>query len=162
MQSAQRHLVLLRHAKSAWPYGVPDMRRPLAKRGRRDAVAVGRWLHVHEPRPDAVLCSPAERARQTWTLVAAELDDPPPARYDERVYDATARQLLALVRNLPDDIATALLIGHNPDLQELVTLLTSQQVEMKTSGVAVATWSGRWTDMDRQAVVLRHHATPRG
>lgn len=65
MQPAQRHLVLLRHAKSAWPNGVPDLRRPLAKRGRRDAAAVGRWLHERAPRLDAVVCSPAERARQT-------------------------------------------------------------------------------------------------
>ena len=53
MQPAQRHLVLLRHAKSAWPNGVPDLRRPLAKRGRRDAAALGCWLHEHAPRLDA-------------------------------------------------------------------------------------------------------------
>jgi phosphohistidine phosphatase len=162
MEPAQRHLVLLRHAKSAWPDGVPDLRRPLAKRGRRDAAAVGRWLHERAPRLDAVVCSPAERARQTWTLVAAELDDPPPASYDERVYGATAAQLLALVRNLPDEIGTALLIGHNPDLQELAELLTGQEVEMKTSAVAVVAWPGRWTDTGPGTTVLRHHATPRG
>jgi phosphohistidine phosphatase len=162
MQPEQRHLVLLRHAKSAWPYGVPDLQRPLAKRGRRDAVAVGAWLRDHVPRLDAVICSPAERARQTWTLVAAELDDPPPARYDERVYGASATQLLALVRSLSDDVGTALLVGHNPDLQELTALLTGQEAEMKTSSVAVVAWRGRWTDTDDETVVLRHHATPRG
>ena len=162
MQPAQRHLVLLRHAKSAWPPGIPDQRRPLAKRGRRDAVAVGRWLHEHVPRLDAVVCSPAERARQTWTLVAAELDDPAPARYDERVYGATATQLLALVRNLPDKIGTALFVGHNPDLQELAALLTGRAVELKTSAVVVLTWPGRWTDTNAKDVVMRHHATPRG
>ena len=162
MQPAQRHLVLLRHAKSAWPNGVPDLRRPLAKRGRRDAAALGCWLHEHAPRLDAVVCSPAERARQTWTLVAAELDDPPPASYDERAYGATATQLLALVRNLPDEINTAVLIGHNPDLQELAELLTGQDVEMKTSAVAIVASPGRWTDTGPGTMVLRHHATPRG
>jgi phosphohistidine phosphatase len=162
MQSAQRHLVLLRHAKSAWPYGVPDLQRPLAKRGRRDAVAVGCWLHEHVPRLDAVICSPAERARQTWTIVAAELDDPPPSHYDERVYGATAAQLLALVRNLPDEIATALLVGHNPELHELVKLLTGQQVETKTSAVTVVAWPGGWTRAEPEAAFLRQHATPRG
>ncbi len=162
MQQAQRHLVLLRHAKSAWPSGVSDLRRPLAKRGRRDAVAAGCWLHENVPRLDAVICSPAERARQTWTLVAAELDNPAPARYDERVYGATAMQLLALVRNLPDEIGTALLIGHNPDLQELAALLTNHEVEMKTSSIAVLAWPGCWTDAAAHAVLLRHHATPRG
>jgi phosphohistidine phosphatase len=162
MPPAQRQLALLRHAKSAWPYGVADLRRPLAKRGRRDAVAVGCWLRDHLPRLDAVICSPAERARQTWALVAAELDSRPPARYDERVYGATATQLLAEVRALPDNIETALLIGHNPDLQELVAVLTGQEVEMKTSSVAVLAWRGRWTDADAETVVMRDHATPRG
>lgn len=155
-----RHLVLVRHAKSAWPAGVPDLRRPLAERGRRDAPAVGRWLREHGPRPEAVLCSPAERARQTWALVAAELDDPPNARYEERVYDASPEELLALVQGLPDDVGAAVLVGHNPDLEELVTLLTGEQVTMKTSAVAVLTWPGGWTEAG--AATLHHHATPRG
>lgn len=159
MPPVQRHLVLVRHAKSAWPSGVPDLQRPLAERGRRDAVAVGRWLRDHGLRPDGTVCSPAERARQTWTRVATELDDPPVAHYDERVYDATAGRLLALVHELPADIGTALLIGHNPDLEELATLLTGRRVEMKTSAVAVVTWPGQWTDATPRAVTLLHHAT---
>jgi len=148
--------VLLRHGKSAWPTGVSDLRRPLAKRGRRDATAVGRWLHEHAPRLDAVVCSPAERARQTWTLVAAELDDPPPASDDERVYGATATQLLALVRNLPIEIDTAVLVGHNPHLQGLAELMTGQDVEMKTSGVAIVEWPDRWTDTGPGTTPPRH------
>jgi phosphohistidine phosphatase SixA len=84
----QRQLMILRHAKSAWPDGVPDRKRPLAKRGCRDAPAAGRWLRGHIVRLDAVVCSPAERARQTWALVAAELDQPPAATFDDRIYRA--------------------------------------------------------------------------
>jgi hypothetical protein len=71
-------------------------------------------------------------------------------------------QLVALVRTLPDDVGTALMVGHNPDLQELAALLTGHEVEMKTSSIAVLAWAGRWTDTDAETVVLRHHATPRG
>jgi len=162
MQPEQRHLVLLRHAKSEWPYGVRDLRRPLAKRGRRDAVAVGGWIRDHVPPLDAVICSPAERARRTWALVAAELDDPPPARYDERVYGAVATELLTLVRKLSNNVGAALLVGHNPDLEELAALLSGQDVEMKTSSLAVLAWRGRWADLAAGTVELRHHATPRG
>lgn len=162
MEAAQRRLVLLRHAKSAWPDGVPDGRRPLAKRGRRDAPAAGHWLRDHLGRLDAAVCSPAERARQTWALVAAELDDPPPARHDERTYGATPAELLTVVHELPDDAGTALVVGHNPDLQDLVELLTGRQVDMKTSSIAVLAWSGRWTDASAGVALLRHHVTPRG
>ena len=41
----RRKLVLLRHAKSAWP-DVPDHERPLARRGQRDAPVMGRWLRA--------------------------------------------------------------------------------------------------------------------
>ena len=78
MAIAQRQLVILRHAKSAWPDGIPDRQRPLAKRGRRDASATGLWLRDELGRLDAVLCSPAERARQTWARVAAGSTIPRP------------------------------------------------------------------------------------
>jgi len=113
----QRQLMILRHAKSAWPDGVPDRKRPLAKRGRRDAPAAGRWLRHHVVRLDAVVCSPAERARQTWALAAAELDQPPAAKFDDRIYRAPPAVLLTVVRELPTSAETALLVGHNPGVQ---------------------------------------------
>ena len=59
-----RKLVLLRHAKSAWP-DVPDHDRPLARRGQRDAPVIGRWLSDSGLLPDQVLCSTARRASET-------------------------------------------------------------------------------------------------
>ncbi|MDQ2873477.1 MAG: histidine phosphatase family protein, partial [Actinomycetota bacterium] len=56
--SQDKRLVLVRHAKSAWP-DVPDHDRPLAGRGRRDAPGIGRWLVAAGCEPDLVLCSPA-------------------------------------------------------------------------------------------------------
>ncbi|HXT88463.1 MAG TPA: histidine phosphatase family protein, partial [Trebonia sp.] len=76
-EDADRRLLLLRHAKSDWP-DVADHERPLAKRGRRDAPVVGRWLRTSGYLPDAVICSTAARARQTWELVSAELPSAAP------------------------------------------------------------------------------------
>jgi phosphohistidine phosphatase len=64
---ANRTLLLLRHAKSAWP-DVPDQDRPLAARGRRDAPVMGHWLRTAGYLPDRVECSTALRASQTWQL----------------------------------------------------------------------------------------------
>ena len=158
----RRQLVILRHAKSAWPDGVPDRKRPLAKRGRRDAPAVGQWLRNHVGRLDEVVCSPAERTRQTWALVAAELDHPPAVKFDDRIYGAPPAALLTVVRELPASADTALLVGHNPGVQNLVALLSGQEPDMKTSSVAVLAWTGSWANADVDAALLRHHATPRG
>ena len=71
-----RHLIVLRHAKSAWPQEVADQDRPLGPRGLRDAPAAGRWLREHGFTPDRIVCSPTRRTRQTWELVAHELGAP--------------------------------------------------------------------------------------
>lgn len=127
-------LVLLRHAKSAWPDGVPDERRPLNDRGRRDAPAVGRWL-AEQPGFDLALVSPAERARQTWALVSAELPDPPEHRIEPALYFEGPREIVraALDTGLDD----VLVVAHNPDLEDVVAELTGERITLKTSALAV-------------------------
>jgi len=66
------------------------------------------------------------------------------------------------VRDLPDTVDTALLIGHNPGVVELVELLSGQEREMRTASIAVLSWDGTWADAGPQVAVLDDHATPRG
>ena len=145
--------MLLRHAKSAWP-GVPDRDRPLAKRGRRDAPKIGRWLRDRGYLPDAVVCSAARRTRQTWKLVARELGGSPSVRFEPRAYDASALTLLYLARELPSQCRAALLIAHNPGLSDLATSLAGRSAEdgssqppelmLPTAGAVVLEFAGDW------------------
>lgn len=162
MAATHRRLVIVRHAKSDWTDGGPDADRPLAARGRADAPALGRWLGDQVGRIDLVLCSPAVRARQTWQLAAAELDPVPPVRQDERLYGAGAAELLAIIRDLPAAAGTALLVGHNPGLADLVRLLSGEPVELKTAAVAVLRWPGTWSDAAPRTAELAGRAKPRG
>ena len=155
-------LVIVRHAKSAWPDGVPDEKRPLNKRGRRDAPAVGRWLRKRIGRPRAVVCSPAARTRETWALVADELDKAPDPVFDERIYEGSVKKLLAVVRDLPDGAGPAVLVGHNPGVADLIELLTGKSPEMKTSAIAVLNVPGSWADVRPGGAELVEHVTPRG
>jgi phosphohistidine phosphatase len=157
-----RRLVIVRHAKSAWPDDVPDAQRPLNPRGCRDAPAVGRWLRDRVGQLDAVVCSPATRTRQTWALIAAELDGPPTPDFDDRVYAATVETLLAVVREIADDAESVLLVGHNPGVADLVFTLTGEHLEMKTSAVSVVGLTGSWMDVGPRRATLTDHATPRG
>lgn len=75
--------------------------------------------------PDLVLCSPAERARQTWELVAPVLGATPEVRFDRRLYLASEEELLARVRAAPDGARRVLLVGHNPGLENLTGLLVA-------------------------------------
>ncbi|HYS37152.1 MAG TPA: histidine phosphatase family protein [Pseudonocardiaceae bacterium] len=155
-------LVVLRHAKSAWPAGVADAARPLAERGERDAPAVGQWLRAHVPGIDLTVCSPAARTRQTWRLVADQLDGRPDFRLDERIYDADVDDLLSVIHELPDTASTVVLVGHNPGLSELVRVLAGDRVELKTSSVAVLHGPDRWAALDEGAARLARFETPRG
>jgi phosphohistidine phosphatase len=160
--AAERTLVVLRHAKSDWPEGVPDDERPLARRGRRDAPAAGRWLRDQVGGIDLAVCSPAVRARQTWELAAAELDPPPRVVEDERVYAGSLDTLVSVVHGIPAAAGTAVLVGHNPGLQELVELLTGEGRDLKTAAIAVLTWPGEWPDAGPRVAMLAARAKPRG
>ena len=158
--------MLLRHAKSDWP-DVPDRDRPLAKRGRRDAPVIGRWLRDHGYVPDAVVCSAARRTRQTWELVAPELGGSPSVRFEPRAYAASALTLLYLVRELPGQCRSALLIGHNPGIAELAGSLASpgardgpSGIRFPTAAVAVFEFAGDWPGADSGQARLLDFITP--
>ena len=164
-----RRLMLLRHAKSDWP-DVPDHDRPLAKRGRKDAPVVGRWLRDHGYLPDTVVCSTARRTRQTWELMAPALDGSPEVQFEPRAYAASAQTLLYLARELPGRCRAALLIGHNPGIEDLANSLAapppgegaawSPGLRFPTAAVAVFEFAGDWPDLAPGQARLLDSTTP--
>jgi phosphohistidine phosphatase len=158
-----RHLILLRHAKSDWP-DVPDHDRPLAKRGRKDAPRIGRWLRARGYVPDTVICSTARRTRQTWDLVAPEVDGSPEVRFEPRAYAASALTLLYLCRELPTQCRAALLVAHNPGTEELAASLSAAGdhagLRFPTAAVAVFEFTGDWSDLAPGRATLLDHVIP--
>jgi phosphohistidine phosphatase len=166
-----RRLLLLRHAKSAWP-DVADHERPLARRGRRDAPVAGRWLRAAGWVPDRVVCSTAKRARETWKLAAAELDASPRVSFDQRVYGAAADELLDLARETAPTARTLLIVGHDPAMQELTLALASagagdadalERVRFKfpTAAIAVLEFTGIWPELGPERARLAAFVVPR-
>jgi len=130
-------LVVIRHAKSDWSVPASDRDRPLSGRGRRQAPATGRWIERHCPPIDLAVVSVAARTRQTWTLVAQELDDDVDVRESEDAYTFDGRDLLELVRHLPTSVHVVALVSHNPAVEELVEALSEEWVSLPTSALAV-------------------------
>jgi phosphohistidine phosphatase len=144
--AAMRRLMLLRHAKTerAEP-GAPDRDRALSKRGRADAPLIGGYMARHAFVPDLALVSPAKRAQETWKLLAACFAKTPKVRSEERIYNAAAEKLMALVA-ATEGAHSLLLVGHNPGIHDLaVRLIASGDVEARervteklpTSGLVV-------------------------
>ncbi len=120
-------ILLLRHAKSSWRDAeLADFDRPLAKRGRLAAAAMASHLATLDVRPDQVLCSPARRTRETLDHLQGVLGGAAPVRFERALYLAEAPLLLRRLRGLADEVGTVLLIGHNPGVERLATMLAGR------------------------------------
>jgi phosphohistidine phosphatase len=120
-------LWLLRHAKSSW--GDPEMEdvdRPLAPRGVRAADRMRDYLDAEGIRPELVLCSSALRTRETLGRILPGLGPELTVRIEPSVYSFEPDQLLDRLREVPADVGSVMLIGHNPAMQELASVLASE------------------------------------
>ena len=133
-----KELILVRHAKSSWKDRTLDDRdRPLSKRGERDAPEMGARLARRKERPDLVVSSPAVRALETARIIARKLGY---ARkeivIEEHLYGAGVAELLDVIRNVDESVATLMLFGHNPGLTELANHLGPRPIpNLPTCGV---------------------------
>lgn len=105
-----KQLILIRHAKSDWSHDLPDHDRPLNKRGRDAAPAIGSWLRKNGCLPDEALCSTATRTRETLAL----LNTPAPTRFERALYHAAPETMLEILKSAQGD--SILMLGHNPGI----------------------------------------------
>jgi phosphohistidine phosphatase len=164
-----KRLYLLRHAKSSWKHPeLADHERPLAGRGRRAAEAIALHLNEHEIAPDLVLCSTARRARETFDRIDLAVPEAS-VRYETELYGATARSLLERLHRVPDGIASVMLIGHNPAIEQLALALSGpsherRELEAKfpTAGLATLELPGsRWREVRHGDGTLVSFVRPR-
>ena len=114
-------LILTRHAKSSWEdLRQSDHDRPLNKRGRTSAQAVGRWMRDRSVRPQVILCSTAARTRETLELLALDA----PVDFEAGLYHCSADAMLAKLTQ--QTVQTVLMVGHNPSIAELAERLTHE------------------------------------
>jgi phosphohistidine phosphatase len=165
-----KRLWLLRHAKSSWDDpGLPDPDRPLAPRGRRAAELLAAHLAASDLRPGVVLCSSSLRTRQTLAAILPTLGDAPQIRIERELYGAGAAQLLERLQRLPNGVPSAMLIGHNPGIQDLALALAAGGPVLAGLGDrfptgALATLevdAERWRDLDHGTATATALVTPR-
>ncbi|SMP19005.1 SixA phosphatase family protein [Shimia sagamensis] len=114
-----RTLILMRHAKSSWDdFMQPDHARVLNVRGRISADAMGNWLTQNNYLPDELLCSTAERTRETYTRLGLPTSY---TRYEDSLYHASPDVMLRVLQSATSD--TVLMVGHNPGIAHFAELL---------------------------------------
>ena len=166
-----QRLILIRHAKAA-ASGADDARRPLAHQGKRDAIAIGRWLREAGVTSGVAIVSTALRAVQTWTAAHQELGADITTMHDARLYENTVEDLLAVIREALEGTQTLVVVGHSPSIHALASDLDGGTGDrgpahdmagtFPPGGVAVLDVSGTWSELTVGAATLVRFAVPRG
>lgn len=157
-------LILARHAKSDWPVGVPDIKRPLKKRGENDAAFLGKLLASQSFSPDMIISSPANRALSTAKIIARTLSFTEEIQVEDDIYYQGAAHLIQRVREFPPSWNAAMVFGHNPTMEIAVQTLLGQDAEflMPTSAMAcIEIASDSWKHLETDHVHLRWFLIPR-
>jgi phosphohistidine phosphatase len=153
----RRHLVLLRHAKSSWDDPtLVDHDRPLAPRGENALPRMCDHLASGAHRPQVVLCSSARRTVATLEGIRPALPDDVRVEVDHSLYHADGRELLDRLHGLDEGTTCAMMVGHNPSLQDLALLLADtgdsdlrQQLATKlpTGAIVALSFDGAWAEL---------------
>lgn len=165
-----RRLVLLRHAKAEHGGDIADHLRPLSLVGRRQAGAVGATLRAAGLIPELVLCSSSVRTHQTWDLVRSALGAQPVLEVSDTLYTARVRALLDLVRLVPADVRTVLVVGHEPTVSESAATLAGPdsdepslarvRIGMPTGSYSVFETDVAWSQLEPDGARLVRLVTP--
>lgn len=168
---ASRTLIVMRHAKSAWDTDDADHDRPLAKRGWRDALVAGHVLREFADPIELVLCSTATRTRQTWDRAVEGGARATNVEYRSEIYEAESADLVGVLRAVPDELRSVLILGHVPGVEHLVSALAAHDehpgwqemaVKYPTSAMAVLEITSTWRELDPASARLRAYLVPRG
>ena len=120
-----KRLILTRHAKSSWDDPMmPDHDRVLNDRGKAAAADLGQWLASRGYAPDEVLCSDAQRTRDTFSGIAPALPGAPVLELKPALYHAGPDVMMAVLKHAKADCV--MMIGHNPGIAEFAHRLVSK------------------------------------
>jgi phosphohistidine phosphatase len=129
-------LLVMRHGKSSWKEAdLVDHDRPLNKRGTADVPRMGKLLRTERLVPELILTSSARRARDTAESAAHASGYTPEIRHLPSFYQADLETFYDTLSDLSDDIARVMIVGHNPELEELIEALTGESLILPTASL---------------------------
>ena len=158
-------ILLLRHGKSDW--GDPDLEdfeRPLTRKGKRDAPRIGRVLLQCNLLPDLIVCSPAQRAKQTARLVARTCGYTEEIIIEDLLYKGRKNDYLEVLRLLSPIVRRPLLVGHNPELEGLIATLLCRgsKIRFPTSAlICLQAPVEHWLELKPRSCVLQWLLIPK-
>ena len=159
-----RRLILMRHAKSDWgDNSLSDHDRPLNRRGMADAPLMAQWLESKDLIPDQILCSSAERTRETVELMVQAWPREPSSESADSLYLASPDTIVSMIRSGFSGAKTLMVVAHNPGMAYLASMLAGKGVDMPTAAIAVfQVTNSEWCDFDSEiSLELTHFMRPK-
>lgn len=157
----KKELILLRHGKSDWSQPVSDYNRPIKKRGFREAGRVGEWLLAQDLVPEQIICSAAQRARETAARVAETMEfNEDNIQFNESIYMADVSELLDAIATTSPDCERLMVVGHNPGLEDLLFYLTDNVdipedgKVLPTATIAVLETESEWDALEHASCMI--------
>jgi phosphohistidine phosphatase len=143
-------LLVMRHAKAAQDdMQMADLERQLTRNGKADAERLGTELRARNLVPELIVSSPAKRARMTAKRVAHCSGYSDEVELADEFYMRGAGAYMRVISEWPDDVLCGMVVGHNPDVSNLVQLLTGKLVELATAAIAVIQVpANHWSELE--------------
>ncbi|MFY8166321.1 MAG: SixA phosphatase family protein [Sediminibacterium sp.] len=159
-----KNLILMRHAKAEKDsVKASDFERDLEERGKKDALFMAQLLGKTKFIPAQIVASPANRTKQTASIVSKELKVKN-LELDSNIYEADISDLMHVLREFDDQFKQILLVGHNPSITGIVGYLTQSFVEhIPTSGIVVVELPAlTWKQIQNRTGKVLWHQSPKG
>ncbi|MDB4664588.1 histidine phosphatase family protein [bacterium] len=159
-----RRLILMRHAKSDWgDKSLADHDRPLNRRGMEDTPLMAQWIAENDLLPDQILCSSAERTRETVELLLQAWSANPDWSLVESLYLATPHTIVSTIRSVFSGSETLMVVAHNPGITYLASMLAGKGIDMPTAAIAVfQVTNAEWCELDSETPLqLTHFMRPK-
>lgn len=159
-----KQLVLIRHTKSDWSDStLRDFDRPIKESRKQDATSMAKYLFKLGLQPDCIICSPALRTKQTAILLCKGLKfDFDKIMFDERLYESSADEYMAVIQDVDAAVNTLVVIGHNPSITYFANKYANVQIDdVPTTGVVWLEYSGKgWLLNKNDKSRLKYFFTP--
>lgn len=147
-------IVLIRHAKSSWSnFEIPDIERPLNERGKKNAGEMALRLFKKNILIEAILSSPAVRARSTAEYFANEYQiDSKDIIIVPELYMANSAAFIQAIRHAPPGVDIIAVFSHNNGITEFANTLTHVRIDhMPTCSMfAITTDIRSWDDFSQE------------
>ena len=144
---------IVRHGKALQDYNfIRDYDRPLVEKGIVNNEEAAKRLYGQYPTPDLIISSHAARALHTAHIFARVMAYPHDrVQVNENLYMGGENEAHYILKNLPDEIKSVMIVGHNPDVTCLAYTFAKKIIDpMPTSGVVTFRFeTDRWKEIEK-------------